>query len=122
MAERDKLILGARAPSPAMSAKRENSCGVKKFEIERAADAPAGESARAPSTNRLVPDRIDLGKAQINALPLPAFRFLSPGGRVVLEQFADQFCHFYFGRRERLLPGRRGLINPPDSPAVTMLR
>ncbi|PYS74744.1 MAG: hypothetical protein DMF73_02860 [Acidobacteria bacterium] len=41
-----------------------NSYSVKKFEIERAAHAPAGEGARAPSTNRLVPDRIDfLGKA-----------------------------------------------------------
>ena len=41
-----------------------NSYGVKKFEIERAAHAPAGEGARAPSTNRLVPYRIDfLGKA-----------------------------------------------------------
>src|SRR5438067_5098252 len=41
-----------------------NSYSVKKFEIERATHAPAGEGARAPSTNRLVPDRIDfLGKA-----------------------------------------------------------
>ena len=58
MAERDKLILGARAPSPAMSAQREKSYSVKKFEIERAAHAPAGEGARAPSTNLLVPDWI----------------------------------------------------------------
>ena len=42
-----------------------NSYSVKKFEIERAAHALAGEGARAPSTNRLVPYRIDLlGKAQ----------------------------------------------------------
>ncbi|HBB94220.1 MAG TPA: hypothetical protein DC054_02410 [Blastocatellia bacterium] len=36
VAERDKVILGARAPSPAMSAKRENNYSVKGFEIERA--------------------------------------------------------------------------------------
>ena len=46
--ERDKLILGARAPSPALSAKRENSYSVKRFEFERAAHARAGEGARAP--------------------------------------------------------------------------
>jgi len=41
-----------------------NSYGVKKFEIERAAHAWTGAGARAPSTNWLVPDRIDfLGKA-----------------------------------------------------------
>ena len=41
-----------------------NSCSVKRFEIERAAHTRAGEGACAPSTNRLVPDRIDfLGKA-----------------------------------------------------------
>ena len=45
-----------------------NSYGVKKFEIERAAHAPAGEGARAPSTNRLVPYRIDfLGKASLTS-------------------------------------------------------
>src|SRR5437764_2287658 len=39
-----------------------NSYSVKRFEIERA----AGEGARAPSTNRLVPDRINfLGKADL---------------------------------------------------------
>ena len=38
-----------------MSAKRETVAAFKRFEIERA----AGEGARAPSTNRLVPDRID---------------------------------------------------------------
>ena len=43
-----------------------NSCSVKRFEIERAAHTRAGEGARAPSTNRLVPDRIDfLGKADL---------------------------------------------------------
>jgi len=43
-----------------------NSYSVKKFELERAAHAPAGEGARALSTNRLVPDRIDfLGRATL---------------------------------------------------------
>src|SRR5258706_12532856 len=37
-----------------------NSYSIKKFELERAAHAPAGEGARAPSTNGLVPDRINL--------------------------------------------------------------
>ena len=36
-----------------------NSYCVKKFEIERAAHARASEGAHAPSTNRLVPNRID---------------------------------------------------------------
>ena len=36
-----------------------NCYSVKEFEIEHAAHAWAGEGARAPSTNRLVPDRID---------------------------------------------------------------
>jgi len=36
-----------------------NSCSVKRFEIERAAHARAGEGARAPSTKLLVPDGID---------------------------------------------------------------
>ena len=41
-----------------------NSYSLKRFEIERAAHARAGEGARAPSTNWLVPDRIDFwGKA-----------------------------------------------------------
>ena len=62
-AERDKLILGARAPSPAMNAQRETGYSFKKFEFKRAAHATAGEGARAPSTNRLVADRINfLGK------------------------------------------------------------
>jgi hypothetical protein len=43
-----------------------NSYSVKTFEIERA----AGEGARAPSTNRLVPDRIDFW-----AKPLPSVVF-----------------------------------------------
>jgi len=52
-----------------------NSYGFKKFEIERAAHAPAGEGARAPSTNRLVPFRIDfLGKAR-TAVIIQSARF-----------------------------------------------
>ena len=66
MAERGKPILGARAPSPAMSAAALNSYSVKKFEIECAAHAAAGEGARAPSTNQLVLEWIDfLGKATV---------------------------------------------------------
>src|SRR5205814_1037368 len=63
MAERDKLILGARAPSPAMSAKRETVTASRSLRLSvlralRRARAPA-----LPSTNRLVPYRIDfLGK------------------------------------------------------------
>jgi len=49
----DKLILGARAPSPAMSAKTRNSFSVKRFGVERA----AGEGARAPQHQRLISDR-----------------------------------------------------------------
>ncbi|HEY0348296.1 MAG TPA: hypothetical protein VGC60_09070, partial [Pyrinomonadaceae bacterium] len=54
-------------PSPAMSAKRETVYDIKKCEIERA----AGEGARAPSTNWLVPDRIDFfGKAGFGDLKI----------------------------------------------------
>src|SRR6266550_8745608 len=49
------LVLGTRAPSPAMSAKRENSYSVQELEIERAAHASAGEGARAHSTSLSVP-------------------------------------------------------------------
>jgi len=40
-----------------------NSYSVNRLRLRRAAHAPAGEGARAPSTNRLIADRIDfLGK------------------------------------------------------------
>jgi len=49
-----------------MSAAALNSYSVKKFEIECAAHAAAGEGARAPSTNQLVLEWIDfLGKATV---------------------------------------------------------
>ncbi|HLR06758.1 MAG TPA: hypothetical protein VK117_13160, partial [Pyrinomonadaceae bacterium] len=41
-----RLVLGTRAPSPAMSAKREHSYSVQEVEIERAAHAMR---ARAPA-------------------------------------------------------------------------
>ena len=52
---RSRLVLGTRAPSPAMSAKRENSYSVKKVQIERAPHASAGEGARAPSISLSLP-------------------------------------------------------------------
>src|SRR5437762_10203768 len=60
----DKLILGARAPSPA------EACAARSIStfwtlFSRFA-LIAGEGARVPSTNRLVPDWIDfLGKALV---------------------------------------------------------
>src|SRR5437016_2592068 len=59
MAERDKLILGARASSPAMSAKRETVTASRSLRLSVLRNAPAGEGARAPSTNRLVPNQVD---------------------------------------------------------------
>ena len=58
VAEGDKRMLGTRAPSPPMSAKRENSHSFKMLEIERAAHATAGEPA-FPVLTRSFPDRID---------------------------------------------------------------
>ena len=43
-----------------------NSYCVKKFEIECVAHAPAGEGARAPSINRLVPYRTTFGQSRSN--------------------------------------------------------
>ena len=42
-----------------------NRYSVKKFEIERAEHARAGEGARAPSTNRLVPSDRLFGQIKI---------------------------------------------------------
>jgi len=49
--------------------KARNIYSVKRFEIERAAHARAGDGARAPSINWLVPDGIDLlGKAGLGEM------------------------------------------------------
>ena len=46
-------MLGTRAPSPALSAKREQHCGLSSRDLACYARC-AGEGARAPSYNRLV--------------------------------------------------------------------
>jgi hypothetical protein len=52
--KRQANIGSAGVPAP-YERKARKSCSVKKFEIERAAHALAGEGARAPS-NQIVPD------------------------------------------------------------------
>src|SRR6266566_7153988 len=57
MAGTDKLVLGARAPSPA------EACAARSISTSWTLFSRfaliAGEGARVPSTNRLVPDWID---------------------------------------------------------------
>ena len=68
MVGRDKLILGARAPSPAQRAQHTldlpDAVAGSRFALI------AGEGARVPGTNGLVPDWMDfLGKAYLERLP-----------------------------------------------------
>ena len=52
------LILGARAPSPAMSAERELSHS-QRFSVSSVLPGRAGEGARAPSVKKFVSRPID---------------------------------------------------------------
>jgi len=71
MAEKRQANTGSASALARYERAARNSYLLKRFEI----DGAAGEGARAPSTNRLVPDQIDFGAkalATIAALSLLA--------------------------------------------------